>query len=434
MEVNKLNPIIFIPGLMGSIGGEMLENNARWSFGVAGFFYNPFIKDLEKLGYTLNENLFICYYDWRRNCQSIVKEFLQPLLRTVEKKYPNYKIDLLCHSMGGLVARTYIQGTGYTYNVRNLMVFGTPNKGNVEAYYTWSFGNVIKDDSKEKDIFQIIRRGYIWLIGKILDIPLGIENIEKLHRDFKGLGDLLPSDDYGEILCYKTGDNYYYIPREYTLYTNRLLNHLNENIHILNKRTENIYCFIGTNNSTDESLILDTESLINYRKGYVIGSLKTNEGDGTVTINSATISGAKEFIIEGSHSGILKDSIKYITDIYNLDKSLIDKNMKEPRENPLGIVIKKHVNIHLKNYISTICRSIDGKIITDHDCIFHEFGKDYIWIMFRDIPKGEYILEVLEKYEEDHNIYIIGPNIEKEFIKTNFKKNSSNIFYSSFKT
>lgn len=433
MEASELTPIIFIPGLMGSIGGEMLGCQVKWSFGMASWFYKPFIKELEKLGYKLNEDLFICYYDWRKSCNEIVKEYLQPLMYKVGKEFPNQKIDLLCHSMGGVVARTYIQGLEYSYNIRNLMCFGTPNKGNIEAYYLWSIGKVMKNTNKKMDLFEIIRRGYIWVLSKVLDIPLGKESIEKLHSSLEGVGDLIPSDDYGEILCYKFGDNYIYIPRRYTMYTNNLLNRLNKEIDILHRRVENTYCFIGTKNETDKVLILDKEPLFEYKKGYVIGSLKTTEGDGTVTVSSASIDGAEMFIMEGSHSGILKDSIKYIADIYSLEQSPVNINSEEPKEYPLGIIFKKYTNLELKNGSNIIGKSLNGTFITEYDHIYQEFEKDYLWVMLKDIPMGEYRLGVTEEHGDDPNIVIIGPTIEVELTRSNLKKATIDTLHFDFK-
>ncbi|HZK58134.1 MAG TPA: hypothetical protein VFD17_07470, partial [Clostridia bacterium] len=214
---DELIPIIFIPGLMGSMGGEMLGCKCGWGFGVAAWVYKPFIRQLEDLGYTLNKNLFVCYYDWRKSCKDIVEQFLRPLLLEVRVKYPEQKVDLLCHSMGGLVGRTYIQNKSYGYDIGNLMVLGTPNRGSVDAYYTWSTGKVMENKSNQTNqLFEIIKKGYIWLITKILGIPLGKDKIEILHKNFQGLGDLLPTYDYGYVLCYGDGNNnYVYIPTEY---------------------------------------------------------------------------------------------------------------------------------------------------------------------------------------------------------------------------
>ena len=181
----------------------MLGCKCGWGFGVAAWIYRPFIKKLEGLGYILDKNLFVCYYDWRKNCKNIVEQFLLPLLLKIQERFPNQRVDLLCHSMGGLVGRAYIQGKMYGYNIRNLMIFGTPNKGNIEAYYLWSMGRSMDRSSQNNPLSRIIRKGYIWLIAKLLNIPLGKDNIERLHENFQGLGDLLPTYDYGYALCYK---------------------------------------------------------------------------------------------------------------------------------------------------------------------------------------------------------------------------------------
>jgi len=111
----------------------------------------------------------------------------------------------------------------------------------------------------------------------------------------------------------------------------------------------------------------------------------------------------------------------------------MDTNTKEVKEYPLCIILKKHMNIHLKNKTNIIGRLIDGKLITEYDCIYQEFEKDYLWIMFKHIPAGEYLLEVIEQYEEDHNIFIIGSMIEEELTRRNLQKNSITSTHFSFK-
>lgn len=425
---NKLNPIIFIPGLMGSIGGEMLGCKKGWGFGVASFFYKPFIKELGKLGYRLNKDLFICYYDWRKNCNHIVGQYLLPLLIEVGEKHPNQKIDLFCHSMGGLVGRTYIQDRRYSYNIRNLMIWGTPNKGSVEAYYLWSMGEIMNNkENKENQLFEIIRRGYIWLLTKILDIPLGKNNVEKLHENFQGLRDLLPTYDYRYVLAYKDkNNNYVYIPTEYIKYKNKYINSLNKNIDILHSRIKETYCFIGTNKETEKTLIVDKKALFNNKDENIINSLKTKNGDGTVTVKSASIDKGNIFLIEGSHSGILVKSIKYIANIYKIDESLIKLDIIEPKGYPLGIILKKYIHMELKNKKELVGRFVDSKFISKYEFIIEEFGRNYIWIMLKDIPEGEYILEALVDYKKDYDIFLVGRKIEEELTYKNIKKMDNN--------
>ena len=423
MMSDELTPIIFIPGLMGSMGGEMLGCKSKWGFGVAAWIYKPFIRQLENLGYTSGKDLFVCYYDWRKSCKDIVEKFLLPLLSRVGKKHPNQKIDLLCHSMGGLVGRTYIQEKAYDYNIRNLMILGTPNKGSVKAYYTWSMGEVMGGKiDKGNQLFEIIQRGYIWLLTKILDIPLGKDNIEMLHKNFQGLGDLLPTYDYGYVLCYEDGkNNYVYIPNKHIKYKNSFVNNLNKNIDILYNRIKNLYCFVGTNRKTDKILIIDKEELFNNKNEDIISSLKTKEGDGTVTVKSAIIDHGKTFIMEEGHSGILLGSIQYIADIYNLDKTLVKKDTMEPEGYPLGIIFKKHIGMVLRSKKDVIGRFIHTGFVTEHEFIMEEFGEDYIWIMLKDVPSDKYILEVFAEDKIGYDIFVIGTKVAEELTDENVR-------------
>ncbi len=428
MMSDELTPIIFIPGLMGSMGGEMLGCKSKWGFGVAAWIYKPFINQLENLGYTSSKDLFVCYYDWRKSCKEIVEKFLLPLLSRIEKKYPNQKIDLLCHSMGGLVGRTYIQDKVYGYNIRNLMILGTPNKGSVKAYYTWSMGEVMGGKiDKGNQLFEIIQRGYIWLLTKILNIPLGKDNIERLHKNFQGLGDLLPTYDYGYVLCYEDRkNNYVYIPNKHIKYKNSFVNNLNKNIDVLYDRIKDLYCFVGTNRKTDKTLIIDKEELFNNKNEDIISSLKTNEGDGTVIVKSAIIDHGKTFIMEEGHSGILLGSVQYIADIYNLDKTLVKKDAVEVEGYPLGIVFKKHVGMVLKSEKDTIGRFIHTKFVTDYEFIMEEFGEDYIWIMLKDVPSDKYVLEVFAEEEIGYDIFVIGTKVAEELTDENVRKLDEN--------
>lgn len=56
-------------------------------------------------------------------------DLLAKHLTDLHKTYPTLKIDLVCHSMGGLVARYYVEGPAYAGGVDRLFLCGTPNRG-----------------------------------------------------------------------------------------------------------------------------------------------------------------------------------------------------------------------------------------------------------------------------------------------------------------
>jgi hypothetical protein len=257
------NPIIFIPGFMGSMSDEIIPGTGEWRFGMAYWIYQPFITNLEKMGYRLNQNLFLCFYDWRKKNHSIVVDYLIPIIEKVKEKFAGNKIDLICHSMGGIIARTYIQGDYYECNIDKLIMIGTPNKGALDAYYFWTTGTVMPHKKVEKNLNHIILKGYMWLWQKLFGISFGIDNIAALHEAFPSIGEMIPSLDYGGVLYYKGSlGQWEVVPRRYMVYHNRLLDQLNRDAHLIKHGIGEINCIIGTNFYTPDNQL---QSLTNYR-------------------------------------------------------------------------------------------------------------------------------------------------------------------------
>jgi triacylglycerol lipase len=58
------------------------------------------------------------------------------------------RIDLVCHSLGGLVARLYLQELGGARRVDRCVTLGTPHGGTYNAYWLWSrIGRELRPDS-----------------------------------------------------------------------------------------------------------------------------------------------------------------------------------------------------------------------------------------------------------------------------------------------
>ena len=58
------------------------------------------------------------------------------------------RIDLVCHSLGGLVARVYIQELGGSRRVDRCITLGTPHRGTYGSYWVWSrVGHELRPDS-----------------------------------------------------------------------------------------------------------------------------------------------------------------------------------------------------------------------------------------------------------------------------------------------
>ncbi|MBP7822654.1 MAG: hypothetical protein KA034_02480, partial [Candidatus Moranbacteria bacterium] len=145
------NPVIIIPGILGS-----------WRiFDDTPFVIDPIFETHEHLIQTLDDNgyerdmdLFVFPYEWRASNVETAK-----LLRTrieeikIQTKWP--KVDIVAHSMGGLVAREYIETLNGGKNIDQLITLGTPHNGSPKSYLAWEAGEFIGFQGLiSKKIFQ----------------------------------------------------------------------------------------------------------------------------------------------------------------------------------------------------------------------------------------------------------------------------------------
>jgi hypothetical protein len=171
-------PILLLPGIMGSSTGKggpyptlpkdapTAWNSAEWGgrktkglhdpLGLAG--WRDLIKDLEAepYGYELDVNLFAVPYDWRMDWDKAAEKYLGPAIAHALEKTgqgSDGKVNIIAHSMGGLLVRAHIQGSEQRKNqINKLAMVGTPNHGSANPYYMW-FGGDPKtiDDLQEED-------------------------------------------------------------------------------------------------------------------------------------------------------------------------------------------------------------------------------------------------------------------------------------------
>ena len=83
-------------------------------------------------------NYFEFPYDWRRDNRASAHRLKRLVDRELPKwrklrNYPDAKIILIGHSMGGLVARYYVECLGGFENTRAIITLGTPHRGSLQA-------------------------------------------------------------------------------------------------------------------------------------------------------------------------------------------------------------------------------------------------------------------------------------------------------------
>lgn len=138
-----LDPIIILPGLGASWNHEDIILNEHKE--PSDWYITPFVKVYDGLIQTLrnagyeddgeNKNLFIFNYDWRQPIETTADQF-SDYIENVVNPSPETKIDLIGHSLGGMVARTYAQKNS-NHQIDQLVTLGSPHHGAPQVYYLW---------------------------------------------------------------------------------------------------------------------------------------------------------------------------------------------------------------------------------------------------------------------------------------------------------
>jgi len=92
-------------------------------------------------------------YDWRQTYDVICERYILPAIDQCRQATGAQKVDIIAHSMGGLVIRYYIQSDMYRGDIGKFIMIGTPNEGFCGIYYIVEFGD-IHEDKKAVPILQ----------------------------------------------------------------------------------------------------------------------------------------------------------------------------------------------------------------------------------------------------------------------------------------
>ena len=130
-------------------------------------------------------------YDWRRSTADAAL-YLKPRMerhlerwRKHEKGSKDAKLVLICHSMGGLVARFYVDVLGGSAEVDRVITLGTPHLGAVRALYAIDTGRVLRFGMRHTHVRDLLRT-----LPSIYELAPRYRCV----RSSEGLRSLLPED------------------------------------------------------------------------------------------------------------------------------------------------------------------------------------------------------------------------------------------------
>jgi pimeloyl-ACP methyl ester carboxylesterase len=159
-------PVLLVPGIMGSYSTahpywlpfypRLEEVPPAWDSSKLKLFdpgclswqvgWSTIKNGLEEQGYESGCTIFSVPYDWSLSVPQIRDQYLVPWINEAKRLSGRKKVDVIAHSMGGLVTRSYIQSDLYADDIRKFAVVGTPSKGSDSVYYIWEGGDPIEAD------------------------------------------------------------------------------------------------------------------------------------------------------------------------------------------------------------------------------------------------------------------------------------------------
>jgi uncharacterized alpha/beta hydrolase family protein len=365
------------PGLFWNDKAPYLECNADGSSTFKEVYFDDSskfdtVKDyMTSMGnYLSNQgfnNIEYFNYDWRLD-NTDAADKLNKRINTIKNNYHCKSVNIIAHSMGGLVASKYIQEYG-SQNVNKLITIGTPFLGAPKVINTFFSGQFLYADDRYNDISDNVMF--------VVDTAYS-DSFKKYTRHMLGALELLPSKEYLDNSTEENHDKTWVIRQntekdaedfeegKYPSYDAFIPDHTNTKIlgydktitylkNALNKGTQqkefdtlidkvsdfqnnldlvntlktvDSYFIIGVGHQTiGEVSIWNSDSITNQ-----VSFLEYIDGDQTVPVRSATINDAllkepfkdKTYFVKGkeaTHSGLLK-----IPAVQNQVKNILSGN------------------------------------------------------------------------------------------------------------
>lgn len=375
------NPVIIVPGIMGSYLnnqnnsevwmnlfkmslpgedsylGELELSNVGTSLNMlnpvdiirkiniplfARDTFDGLIKTLENSGYVENIDLFVFPYDWRVD----VSETANKLKETIDRiKFQTEatKVDLLAHSMGGLVIKDYIKKFGND-SVESFIDLATPHNGAPKSFETIMYG--------ETDI-AILNRNTIKFISQNMPSVYALLPSQKYFDDtdqsykyyvFDGINNL-------ERLTFEQTKNYLKNAGRNSALVDRA-DALHQEIDNLNPADYGVktYNIVGCGTPTIGQIYVLSKEGDHY--SY---NIRMINGDGTVPLKSAeALPALKTYFVKNAQHAVMPSTSgvkEIVTSILNGD------------DNPN---VSLYSNIVMSD---AYCPVADGKIVSFHSPI-----------------------------------------------------------------
>ena len=311
-----------------------------WGF---DYFYS-LIQNFMDAGYEESTDLFVFPYDWRFGIQ-INTQSLKEKINSVLLQTNNQKVNVVAHSMGGLITKQYLLDNS-TSTINKITFVGTPHLGSPKATKTILFGDNL---------------------GVELAIPfLNTDEVKKISKNMLSIYQLLPSEQYITDI-----GKYFYDLTQQTSFTHQEVNdylineglnssHLQSAIDFHSNDLDDFnisgisaYNIIGCDTATLGKIIIQNQELVETEYG-----IEFVAGDGTVPFGSAdaiNVSSTNTFYAKGvehatmpSQSSIKQLITQIITDSVDISSlSDITQDINDCVFNGQVVSVFSPVDLHI---------------------------------------------------------------------------------------
>ncbi len=400
------DPIVLVPPLIASYNKKLMfkdKPGGELKFVTFGNTFKGLIKKLEQAGYELDKDLFVAHYDWRQSNTTSAQQYLVPVIQQAKQETEASKVDLVAHSMGGLVARSYIQGDSYANDVDQLITLGTPHAGAADAYVAWEGGFF-------PDRWDRFIRFHIYRIEGALQKTRNMKTAkrpETFRNFFPSLKELLPIDNFVQ----KNEDK---VAINDLTEQNAFLENLRDTFDVIGNRGVNLTTIAGqTQNTLEVIRVTDDRTPEDidrerWRDGHPNPDpppADTNTGDETVLLSSAHLGNDNLTINNTRHIELPDGAQDQVIETLGLDEVSEQYETKLPKK-LFGIII-------MSPLVATI-EGPNGEILSNNQNDFSEDNAEYdndpndpddlIDIIIADPPDGQYKITYTGTDEGEYTI------------------------------
>jgi pimeloyl-ACP methyl ester carboxylesterase len=316
---NKADPVVIIPGILGS-----WEKNGQWILDPMAHVYDNLVDTLKANGFVENQTLFTFPYDWEKSNVDTAKLLAQKISQ-IKTICGCSKVDLVAHSMGGLVATQYIMSSDYKDDVDQFFMLGTPLAGSPKAYKAWEAGEVDFGDPRINVFMQRVfdreakDGNYASVLNYIHQKPVSsVQELLPVLQNYLTLG--------SAILQFPTG-----YPQN-TFLQNLIGNVVVYRNKVLNKvQTYVVTGDTGSASTTIGFVIKSSTQLPKWQDGEIVSEIGGG-GDSTVPLASASYFSQADKNLNGiEHKGIPDNSSEYVfTKLTGISPGIVIKKQHGP--------------------------------------------------------------------------------------------------------